>query len=413
MTQTTRQAQTKRKAPEGSNGPAPDEYGDLEHVDPENSFAAVSSHQASSDIESAILPFNEAEDLAQTQDMESPAPDAEDTVEIEAPTDHQADDSDPDDSNPRETLSFLDGVTASFTEPKFTASLNPDIENIDVTTPDIDSPKATLDELSAVEYTKNFTEHPENNSQNELARLQADIMAGLHVQRRAEKNLEAISKLLERAEINQNLLNRLEPENRRLKARNRALEEQVKQLSRKAGIDIAEAALKQTDLLDQHSLYDGLNTQLAELRKALRDAEKEAQIAKDAAHNNALSAKLAEKEFAAEQREAAHLRQKIKTLSSALEQKQADYIEAKKMADSLAQDSFDFRAQADSHAMKNRAVQAALETAERENKTLKNTLTGLYEDVQAYKVRSLKKLAQRDAEIKALQNPSSDRQKAG
>lgn len=411
VTQKARKASSKRTAQEAESQSKARDDTDLEHIDPENSLAGINIHQKSTDIESAILPFNESEDLVKTvepQDEDSITLNLQNVLDDEDETPHDLDSVDE-----AHHLNFIDNVISDFTEPKFIANLNSDIKNIDVTVAAETPIEADLGDVAATEKSEDIAEYPENHIHDELAQLHADITAGLQVQRRAEKNLEAINRLLEHAEINQNLLNRLEPENRRLKARNRALEEQVKQLSRKAGVDIANATLQQTNLLDQHSLYDGLNTQLAELRKALNEAEKEAQTARKTARNNTLKAELAEKELSAEQRETAHLRQKIKDLSKALEKKQAEYIEARKMTDSLAQDAFDFRAQADGHAMKNRALQAALDEAERKNKTLKNTLTGLYEDVQDYKVRSLRRLAERDAKINALQNPQPNQQKTG
>jgi len=83
--------------------------------------------------------------------------------------------------------------------------------------------------------------------------------------------------------------------------------------------------------------------------------------------------------------------------------KQNAYIEAKKIADSLAQDCADFRLQAETAEKDADELRKSLATAQTQNNAMKSELVGLHEDIRTFKSQSEFTIISREDEMTALQ----------
>jgi len=89
-----------------------------------------------------------------------------------------------------------------------------------------------------------------------------------------------------------------------------------------------------------------------------------------------------------ERRENEVLRDRISNIAGEMDVKQNAYIEAKKIADSLAQDCSDFRHQAEAAEKEADGLRKALATAQTQNNAMKSELLGLHEDIRTFKSKS-------------------------
>ena len=83
--------------------------------------------------------------------------------------------------------------------------------------------------------------------------------------------------------------------------------------------------------------------------------------------------------------------------------KQNAYIEAKKIADSLAQDCSDYRQQAETAEKDADELRRSLATAQTQNNAMKSELVGLHEDIRTFKSQSEFTIISREDEMSALQ----------
>jgi chromosome segregation ATPase len=83
--------------------------------------------------------------------------------------------------------------------------------------------------------------------------------------------------------------------------------------------------------------------------------------------------------------------------------KQNAYIEAKKIADSLAQDCADFRQQAESEAKEASDLRKSLAVAQTQNNSMKAEMMSLHEDIRTFKSQSEFTIISREDEMAALQ----------
>ena len=90
-----------------------------------------------------------------------------------------------------------------------------------------------------------------------------------------------------------------------------------------------------------------------------------------------------------------------------MEAKKTAYIEAKKVADSLAQDCSDFRQQAETAEKDADALRKSLTTAQTQNNAMKAEMISLHEDIRAFKTQSEFSIISREDEMTALQQQVS------
>jgi len=104
-----------------------------------------------------------------------------------------------------------------------------------------------------------------------------------------------------------------------------------------------------------------------------------------------------------ERRENEILREKLTDVIGEMDAKQSAYIEAQKVADSLAQDCADYRHQAETSENDADQLRRTLATAQTQNNAMKAEMMGLHEDIRTFKTQSEFTIISREDELAALQ----------
>ena len=107
----------------------------------------------------------------------------------------------------------------------------------------------------------------------DVARISADIQSGEELYRRAQQRIENLTSFVERAEIDFSMLNRLEPENRRLKARNRTIEREIDANAQKMEVLRADLEDREQRLNEKSRVYETTLGKLAIAQKSLQEYE--------------------------------------------------------------------------------------------------------------------------------------------
>ena len=90
----------------------------------------------------------------------------------------------------------------------------------------------------------------------DVARISADIQSGEELYRRAQQRIENLTNFVERAEVDFSMLNRLEPENRRLKARNRTIQREIDSNIQKMDVLRADLEDRELRLAEKTRVYE-------------------------------------------------------------------------------------------------------------------------------------------------------------
>ena len=237
----------------------------------------------------------------------------------------------------------------------------------------------------------------------DVARISADIQSGEELYRRAQQRIENLTGFVERAEIDFSMLNRLEPENRRLKARNRTIEREIDANVQKMDVLRADLADREQRLSEKTRVYETTLGKLSIAQKSLQEYERALNNTRESSDRNALNSERLQTSLDVERRENQVLRERVANISSDMDIKQNAYIEAKKIADSLAQDCSDFRQQAESAEKDADELRKSLATAQTQNNAMKSELLGLHEDIRTFKSQSEFTIISREDEMTALQ----------
>lgn len=337
---------------------------------------------------------------------------------------------------PTQKPKFIAESLTAFTAPNFTATVPNKVKNIDVTSPDSDSPimidkhtdahiEALLADVqvAAQEETKPKAQvtpvHPQETKAQEpkekedealpiidadvplagpsrldmgavrldVAKISADIQSGEEIYRRALQRVEGLMGFVEKAEVDFSVLNRLEPENRRLKARLRTTQGEIESIKGKLTLTAADLEDHQTRLDEKTKQYEQARSKLVTAANALQEYERVLKSTKTDAERHALAVERHKTALSVEGRENKVLREKISELSKALEIRQADYLDASKMVESLRADCDDFRQQADTYRSEAQDLRVALNTAKRQNNTMKSEMQALHEDIKSFKTQ--------------------------
>ncbi len=237
----------------------------------------------------------------------------------------------------------------------------------------------------------------------DVARISADIQSGEELYRRAQQRIENLTSFVERAEVDFSVLNRVEPENRRLKARNRTLEREISSNTQK--IEVLRTDLKDREhrLTEKSRIYEVTLGKLSVVQKSLQEYERALNTTREGADRNALNSERLQTSLDVERRENEVLRERMTDVVSEMDNKQTAFIEAKKMADSLAQDCADFRHQAETAETDNADLRKALATSQTQNNAMKSELMSLHEDIRTFKTQSEFTIITREDEATALQ----------
>ena len=135
--------------------------------------------------------------------------------------------------------------------------------------------------IAADDFTFNVPPAPARDGRADLstmrldvARIASDIQSGEELYRRAQKRIENLTGFVERAELDFSMLNRLEPENRRLKARNRTLESEIDDAKRKLDVMRADLDDHRRRLAERTSVLEQLHSKMSVAQKSLQDYER-------------------------------------------------------------------------------------------------------------------------------------------
>lgn len=237
----------------------------------------------------------------------------------------------------------------------------------------------------------------------DVARISADIQSGEELYRRAQQRIENLTGFVERAEVDFSLLNRLEPENRRLKARNRTIEREIEASAQKMNVLRADLEDREQRLAEKTRVYENALGKLSVAKKSLQEYERALNKSRESADRNALKSERLQTSLDVERRENEVLRERITETAADMDVKQNAYIEAKKIADSLAQDCADYRHQAESVEKEADELRRALATAQTQNNAMKAEMLSLHEDIRTFKSQSEFTIISREDELTALQ----------
>ncbi len=320
---------------------------------------------------------------------------------------------------------FIVGSLKSFTAPNFTTDILSKTKSIDVTSaqmetptsipepdiealladarraahaPDFQSQDSTAQshEKPSVEETPEITTEPPFAGPKRLdmgamrldvAKISADIQSGEEIYRRALQRVEGLMGFVEKAEVDFSVLNRLEPENRRLKARLRTAQGEVENIKGKLALTSADLEDHQDRLTEKTKQYEQARAKLVTAAKSLQEYERVFKATKAEAERHALAIERHKTALGVEGRENKVLREKIGELSKALEKRQADFLEASKMVESLRTDCTDFRQQAETYRAEAQDLRVTLNTAKRQNNAMKGEMQALHEDIKTFKTQ--------------------------
>ena len=241
----------------------------------------------------------------------------------------------------------------------------------------------------------------------DVARISADIQSGEELYRRAQQRIENLTNFVERAEVDFSMLNRLEPENRRLKARNRTIQREIDSNIQKMDVLRADLEDRELRLTEKTRVYESTLGKLSAAQKSLQEYERALHDTRGSSDRNALKSERLQTSLDVERRENEVLRSRVTEIATEMEAKKTAYIEAKKVADSLAQDCSDFRQQAETAEKDADALRKSLTTAQTQNNAMKAEMISLHEDIRAFKTQSEFSIISREDEMTALQQQVS------
>jgi len=238
----------------------------------------------------------------------------------------------------------------------------------------------------------------------DVAKISADIQSGEEVYRRALQRVEGLMSFVEKAEVDFSILNRLEPENRRLKAKLRTSQGEVETIKGKLSLTESELQDHQERLAEKTSQYEQARGKLITAANSLQEYERVLKVTKTEAERYALAIERHKTALGVEGRENKVLREKIGELSRALETRQAEYLNASKAVESLRSDCEDFRDQADTFRAEAQDLRIALNTAKRQNNAMKGEMKALHEDIKTFKTQYEFNVINREDQVTDLES---------
>ncbi len=303
-------------------------------------------------------------------------------------------------------MTFVAETLKSYQAPEFKASLGQPDNHIDVT-PNETPPRAQNEDAFDVGVNPVLPRPARADvsaMRLDVARISADIQSGEELYRRAQQRIENLTSFVERADIDFSLLNRLEPENRRLKARNRTLEAEIDDKQRKLSIMQIDLEDHRKRLEERNAGFEQAQSKLSVAKKSLQTYERTLSDVQQKLDKSDLSQERIQTALEIERRENEVLRERVTVLSTDLDEKHNYYLEAKKMADSLVQDCNDFRHASETTHKANIDLRNALDAAQKQNNAMKGEMISLHEDIRSFKTQYEFNVISREDEITAMQN---------
>lgn len=221
----------------------------------------------------------------------------------------------------------------------------------------------------------------------DVARISSDIQGSEELYRRALQRVEGLMGQVEKAEIDFSVLNRLEPENRRLKAQLRTAQSELEGYMSKLGLITADLEDHQTRLNEKTVQYEQARTKLVLATQTLQEYDSALQQSKIDTERQTLAWERGKTALNVEARENKALREKVAELSARVEMRQSDFLDASKAAESLRVDCDEFRKQAETYRAEAQDLRITLNTAKRQNNAMKGEMLALHDDIKTFKTQ--------------------------
>ena len=302
-------------------------------------------------------------------------------------------------------VKFIAPDAQSFTLPEFSASIPAKTPQINVT------PTAPAQAARSAPQPESPSLEPRMNLgtlRSDMVRITADIFSDIEqgdtLYRRAQKRVEGLMSFVEKAEMDYTSINRLEPENRRLKAKNLDLKSEVD--SQAELIESSQNTLSnyKRQLDDTQGLLDDSRRKLASTMAAVKRRDDDLRKALSAVDQ--LSTKVERQGISSdvEASENTTLRQKLKDLSGMLTRLNQEKMMQAKMIESLRTDYDDLRNSTGTEKTTQEHYKTALLAAKKRNAELVSHLEGLQGDIKAFKTQYEFNLTNRDQRIIRLES---------
>jgi len=168
-------------------------------------------------------------------------------------------------------------------------------------------------------------------------------------------------------------------------------------------VSVADLEDREQRLAEKTRIYETTLGKLSVAQKSLQEYERALNTSRESSDRNALNAERLQTSLDVERRENEVLRTRIADTVTDIDLKQTAYIEAKTIADSLAQDCSDFRHQAESAEKEADELRKNLAQAQTQNNAMKAEMLSLHEDIRTFKSQSEFTIISREDEMTALQ----------
>jgi len=242
----------------------------------------------------------------------------------------------------------------------------------------------------------------------DVSRITSDIENGDALYRRAQQRVSGLMQFVERAEVDFSLLERIEPENRRLKARNAVVTKELEE-------NLRQTALLESDL-DEHRRrlaeinvqYDTVNGNLAKAMKALSERDHEIRQLTNDLSSSTLKLDREKTTTEVEIRENNVLRERVINLTNDLEDTKTSRAEAVKIIESLKIDLEDHRNARERVSDEAYDLRHALDEAQKQNNQMKGEMVALHQDISTFKTQYEFNLISRDDRIILLEAQIED-----
>jgi hypothetical protein len=321
---------------------------------------------------------------------------------------------------------LLKGSTTTLSTPELSLNMPADAPHEDVTPRDIKSVQAETQEVETAEVSAptppslkdyadmDFSRPIKGGRANvgelrlDVSRIHSDIENGEALYRRAQQRVQGLMHFVEKAEVDFSLLERIEPENRRLKARNAIITKELEDTVRKTSLLEADLEEHRRRLAEVNVQYDTVNGNLAKAMKALTERDREIrQLTNDI---SAVTLKLDREKTATEVeiRENNVLRDRVVNLTNDLEDAKSARADTTRTVESLKIDLEDHRNARDRIETEAYDLRRTLDEAQKQNNQMKGEMVALHQDISTFKTQYEFNIISRDDRIILLEAQIED-----
>ncbi len=308
-------------------------------------------------------------------------------------------------------MGSVNNALDNYKTPTFSAKISPNAKGLNVTSGDA-KPDEEAEPITPAAVLGSPSRLNMSALRVDVAKISSDIQSGEELYRRALQRVEGLMGQVEKAEIDFSVLNRLEPENRRLKVRLRSIQGEFEDKKNKVSILEADLDDHKERLNEKTSQYENARARLTTTTKSLREYERVLKATKSEAERVSIALDRNKTALDVEGRENKVLREKISDLSTELEARQTEYLDASKAAESLRNDCEDFRDQAETLRAEAQDLRVTLNTAKRQNNAMKGEMLSLHEDIKTFKAEYEFNVLHREDQLTELETEVSTLRKA-